>query len=373
MTKRYKVLGLTSENSKSYLKSVIKNSGFELKGLLEINPKNLDRVAMNHCDAIIVYSDDFNDDESNFITKLNKEIKDTKLILITSNYSVDILASAMQCGISKVITTSMSQDEMFREIVNEIEKDRENTSASTPTGGRKGKIISVFGTKGGTGKSTVSVNLATALQLKGNKVAIMDLDLQFGDVGVFMNVPKVETISDLVKEGSFSFSTIKRYMYQHNTGVSILCGPQSPELAEIVKPEHIVQIVQTIKHEFDYIVFDMSPTIDEFVLQAIDISDSIYFVTNPEIPTLKNTKVCLNVLSTLGHDNKVKIVLNKDGDSYVKKKDMEATLNKKISLVIPRDSKNAISAINRGVPLVVVSPRSKASRAILKYIDNEGV
>ena len=73
---------------------------------------------------------------------------------------------------------------------------------------------------------------ATALQEKGKDVVLIDLDLQFGDVGIFMNVPRFETISDLVKEGSFSRSSIKRYLYKHNTGVSILCAPASPELAE---------------------------------------------------------------------------------------------------------------------------------------------
>ena len=165
------------------------------------------------------------------------------------------------------------------------------------------------------------------MQEKGKDVVLIDLDLQFGDVGIFMNVPRFETISDLVKEGSFSRSSIKRYLYKHNTGVSILCAPASPELAEIVKPEHISMIADVLKKEFDYIIFDMSPTIDEFVLHALDISDSIYFVTNPEISTLKNT----------------------------------------------RDSKSAISAINRGIPLVDVAPRSKASKAILNYVNSQDI
>jgi len=132
-------------------------------------------------------------------------------------------------------------------------------------------------------------------------------------------------------------------------------------------------IADVLKKEFDYIIFDMSPTIDEFVLHALDISDSIYFVTNPEISTLKNTKVCLDVLKTLGHFDKVKMVLNKDGESYIKRKDMESTLNKDMDLVIPRDSKSAISAINRGIPLVDVAPRSKASKAILNYVNSQDI
>ena len=350
MAGKYKVLGLTTESGNAYLKKIINGSGFE-----------------------------FADAESNFVEKINRTVKDKALILITGNYDVNVLTKAMECGITKVISKDDNEDSIYRSIVGEIEKeniatvDDSKESEDGFVGTKNGKTISVFGTKGGTGKSTVSVNLATALQEKGKDIVLIDLDLQFGDVGIFMNVPRFETISDLVKEGSFSRSSIKRYLYKHNTGVSILCAPASPELAEIVKPEHISMIADVLKKEFDYIIFDMSPTIDEFVLHALDISDSIYFVTNPEISTLKNTKVCLDVLKTLGHFDKVKMVLNKDGESYIKRKDMESTLNKDMDLVIPRDSKSAISAINRGIPLVDVAPRSKASKAILNYVNSQDI
>lgn len=379
MAGKYKVLGLTTESGNAYLKKNINGSGFEFAGLLELEPRNLDKITVSDCDAIIIYSEQFADAESNFVEKINRTVKDKALILITGNYDVNVLTKAMECGITKVISKDDNEDSIYRSIVGEIEKeniatiDDSEESEDGFVGTKNGKTISVFGTKGGTGKSTVSVNLATALQEKGKDVVLIDLDLQFGDVGIFMNVPRFETISDLVKEGSFSRSSIKRYLYKHNTGVSILCAPASPELAEIVKPEHISMIADVLKKEFDYIIFDMSPTIDEFVLHALDISDSIYFVTNPEISTLKNTKVCLDVLKTLGHFDKVKMVLNKDGESYIKRKDMESTLNKDMDLVIPRDSKSAISAINRGIPLVDVAPRSKASKAILNYVNSQDI
>ena len=379
MAGKYKVLGLTTESGNVYLKKIINGSGFEFAGLLELEPRNLDKITVSDCDAIIIYSEQFADAESNFVEKINRTVKDKALILITGNYDVNVLTKAMECGITKVISKDDNEDSIYRSIVGEIEKeniatvDDSEESEDGFVGTKNGKTISVFGTKGGTGKSTVSVNLATALQEKGKDVVLIDLDLQFGDVGIFMNVPRFETISDLVKEGSFSRSSIKRYLYKHNTGVSILCAPASPELAEIVKPEHISMIADVLKKEFDYIIFDMSPTIDEFVLHALDISDSIYFVTNPEISTLKNTKVCLDVLKTLGHFDKVKMVLNKDGESYIKRKDMESTLNKDMDLVIPRDSKSAISAINRGIPLVDVAPRSKASKAILNYVNSQDI
>jgi pilus assembly protein CpaE len=239
----------------------------------------------------------------------------------------------------------------------EVEEERYDT-----------KVVSVFGTKGGTGKTTVAVNFAVALQKIGKKVLIIDLDLQFGDVGVFLDVPRFDTISDLVKEKDFNASTINNYLYTHTTGLKVLCAPQSPEFAETVKPEHIVKITEAMKNSLDYIIFDLGPILDDCVLQALDLSDSIYFITTPEISTLKNTKVCMNVMETLGLAEKVKFVLNKNGDSYVKQKDTEATLNAEVVLAIPSEAKNAITAINRGIPLVIGEPKSKVSKTINKFV-----
>lgn len=388
MKKRYKVLGLTTQEGNAFLKDFVNDNGFELVGMFDINPGNLDWILRSDSDVIILYTNRFAEVEQELVEKIIQQSHGVKIVFLTETRNITAHNKAVRSGVAKVLLNDTSQVElalMIEDIIqgsNKVDSEKAYEAKKTqaekeevvpPVSSKKQKIISVYGTKGGTGKSTVSVNLATALQRQGRAVAIIDLDLQFGDVGVFMNVTNVKTISDLVSEGDLSLTAIKRYMYQHSTGVSVLCAPESPELAEIVKPEHISQIANTIKSEFDYVIFDMSPTIDEYVLHVLDISDSIYFVTNPEISTLKNTKVCLNVLNTLGYQDKVKIVLNKDGESYVKKKDMEDVLGKAMTLVIPRDSKSAISAINRGIPLIVANPHSKVSKTIVKYVAEQEI
>jgi pilus assembly protein CpaE len=295
--------------------------------------------------------------------------KNVVLLLITNKCDMETLSLAMDCGIAKVFTTEKSTLDIQEGIIAEI--DRANTRyAEAEEKVYNSKIVSVFGTKGGTGKTTIAVNFAVALQKAGKKVLLIDLDLQFGDVGVFLNVPRFDTISDLVQEGDFNAVTINSYLYTHTSGVKVLCAPQSPEFAEIVKPEHITRIAESLRNSLDYIIFDLGPMLDECVLQALEISDSVYFITTPEISTLKNTKTCMNVMETLGIADKMKFILNKNGDSYVKQKDMEATLNAEIVLVIPNETKNAITAINRGVPIITAAPKSKIAKSICKFIGN---
>ncbi len=234
---------------------------------------------------------------------------------------------------------------------------------------REATVVAVFGTKGGTGKTTFAVNYAMSLQDIGKKVLLIDLDLQFGDVGVFLDIPKFETISDLVTDGDFSLENVNTYLYKHKSGMQIMCAPNSPEFAELVKPEHISTIVDVLREEFDYIIFDLGPTIDETSLQAVDICNDICFIITPDISSLKNAKVCLKVLDTLGLTGKVKLILNKDGSSDIKAKDMEAALGVGMNLTIPFDAKSAIASVNRGIPIVTAAPKSKVSKVIKDFAD----
>lgn len=294
------------------------------------------------------------------------------MILLTGTRDIEILTEAMSCGIGKVLTTDMEQSQIQEEIISEIAKNR---SRGTDAGEQKydSKILSVFGTKGGAGKTTVSVNMAVALQKKGKKVLLIDLDLQFGDVGVFMDIPVYDTISDLVAENDYSLATVNSYLYTHSSGVRVLLAPQSPEFAELVKPTHVNAIIDAVKDSYDYIIFDLGPTLDDCVLQALELSDTVYFIITPEISTLKNAKNCMNVLNTLELSKKVKFILNKDGDSYVKKKDVESTLDEDIELVISSDPKTTIASINRGVPIVIASPKSKVGKEIIRFVNRDEI
>ena len=141
----------------------------------------------------------------------------------------------------------------------------------------------------------------------------------------------------------------------------------------MVKPTHVNAIIDAVKDSYDYIIFDLGPTLDDCVLQALELSDTVYFIITPEISTLKNTKNCMNVLNTLELSKKVKFILNKDGDSYVKKKDVESTLDEDIVLVISSDPKTTIASINRGVPIVIASPKSKVGKEIIRFVNRDEI
>lgn len=370
--KQYKIFALASIENEGKIENILDTQKFQCIESLLLDKKIVVKIMNNAVDALVIMADKLTKEDCLLLEEVYMARKNLVMVLITQVCDIDTLTEAMSCGIRKVLTSDMEENEISDSIIAEIKKSR-NRGNDSKQKQHDSKILSIFGTKGGAGKTTVAVNLAVTLQKKGKKVLLFDLDLQFGDVGVFMDAPSIDTISDLVSEGEFDLSTIESYLFTHSCGVQLLLAPQSPEFAELVKPEHINKIVDEVKGSFDYIIFDLGPTLDECVLQALEVCNTIYFIVTPEISTLKNTKTCMNVLSTLELAQKVKFVLNKDGDSYVKKKDMEAALDDEIVLVIPSEPKNTIASINRGVPIVIANPRSKASKEIIRYVNSDSI
>lgn len=368
----YKILAMASMENEKKAEELLDNDSFKYMGTVLLDSKGIEKVMNTSVDALVIVTDVLTGEDTKLLERIYMSKKNLVMILLTGIRDIEILTEAMACGIGKVLTTDMEQSQIQEEIISEIAKNR---SRGTEVSEQKydSKILSIFGTKGGAGKTTVAVNMAVALQKKGKKVLLIDLDLQFGDVGVFMDIPVYDTISDLVAENDYSLATVNSYLYTHSSGVRVLLAPQSPEFAELVKPTHVNAIIDAVKDSYDYIIFDLGPTLDDCVLQALELSDTVYFIITPEISTLKNTKTCMNVLNTLELSKKVKFILNKDGDSYVKKKDVESTLDEDIVLVISSDPKTTIASINRGVPIVIASPKSKVGKEIIHFVNRDEI
>ena len=333
-------------------------------------PENVDRAAAMPVDAVVLFSAHVTEQECAFMEKLYMSRGKIAFLLVCDTADADVYMRAMRCGITRVFTFSMPPEEICSGIADEVGKTQSRNEVSSVRE-YDSTVLSVFSTKGGTGKTTIAVNLAVALARCGKRVALVDLDLQFGDVGVFLNIPRCDTISDLAGEANLSPSVINGCLYKHRTGVSVLCAPSSPELAETVHTEHLDKILTVLRSEFDYVVCDLSPILDDTTLFALDRSDTVYFITNPEIPALKNTRTCMGIIRALNCAEKVRLVLNRDGDPFIGRKDVESALDMQPVLVVPVDTKSASAAINRGIPVIESYPHSKITKAIVDFAGKE--
>lgn len=349
------------------IEQVLACDDFNCMAVVRPKMENVDRAAAMPVDAVVMYSPHLSQSDADFLEKLYMSRGRIAFVLVCQTADMDILSRAMAIGITKVLTMDMGAEAIRAGISAEVERVQSRRE-SARVQQYDSRVIAIFSTKGGSGKTSVAVNLAVALARSGKKVAIADLDLQFGDVGVFFNVPRCETISDLAGESLINSTVLDSFMYKHSSGVKILCAPVSPELAELVKGEHIERVITVLRADYDFVILDLAPALDDVAITAMEQSDTVYFITNPEIPTLKNTRTCMGILKILGFERKIELVLNRDGDSFVSKRDVARSLEMEPVMCIPYDMKASAAAINRGVPVVIASPRSPMSKAFTSYV-----
>lgn len=369
--KQIRVLAIADMTNAARLEGILDRENINRMALLAPEKMNLERAASLPVDAAVLCTTELNDQECGFLEQLFLIRTDLAMIVLCPSLDTSLMEKAMKCGVVRVMNYNTGPDEICQIIEHEINRLR-NRRSNTKVNDYDSRVVSVMSAKGGTGKTTVAVNLAIALQKSQKKTALIDLSLEFGDVGVFLNLPKCEGIADLAGEEKIKASTASNYLFRHGSGVMVLSAPLSPEYAEAVRPEHIERIVTVLRAEYDYLIFDLPSSLNnDCSLAALEQSDVIFLVTTPEIPALKDTKVCLEVLKTLDYFQKVKLILNRDGESYISLRDVENAIGLNPVLTVPNDPKSCVSAINRGIPLVTASPHSKASRAIISFASKD--
>ena len=234
---------------------------------------------------------------------------------------------------------------------------------------RSPQVVTVFGAKGGAGKTTVAVNLAVAIARESKyKVVLVDLNLQFGDVVVYMDTKPRRTIAELVQErNQWDVQLVNSYLIEHNSGVKILPAPLRPDDAELVIPDYVEKIIMLLRQTFDFIIIDSPPYLSDALLTALDASNQIILLLPLDLPAVKNAKLCLNLLDTLHHSSKTKLVVNRGAKQFgVDMRDVEKTIDFIIAEEIPSDGNIVVNAANKGIPFVINHPQSAVSKAIYK-------
>ncbi|AUW94781.1 MAG: P-loop NTPase [Sulfobacillus thermotolerans] len=232
-----------------------------------------------------------------------------------------------------------------------------------------GRVLVVFSSKGGVGKTTIAVNLAIGLAKASHQpVAIMDLDIQFGDVAPMVGDAPLVTLYDLVKSGApVDAEMLKRALKRVANNVYMLAAPENPEEADDVRAEHIVQILQLLRETHAYVVVDTAPGYTDVNVAAFDFADTILTVCTPDVVTLRTVGQALQVFYDGFHypKDKVQIVLNRSGSrTGVETADIAQVLQSPIAYQLPSDGAFPVRAANEGHPLLLQFPDSALSRAI---------
>lgn len=290
------------------------------------------------------------------------------VILVAEELNMDIMQAAMRIGAHNV-TSLTDNPKQFTEYIKGVynsETLRIRSLSEHQNMAWSSQVITIFSAKGGLGKTTLAVNTAVALAEKGKKVAIVDLDLQFGDVPTFMDMEPRDTIAELLQESySLTIDNIRSYMIMHSSGVHMLCAPKSPEYAEMISAERLQNLLSIMRSYYDFVIIDTASVLNDISLTAIENSNQVLFLTGQDISSLKNSRLALNLLESLQQREKISVIVNRaDESGSISLQDVEQVLHTDIFMTIPTEHNVALNALNKGIPFVTGAANSKLTAAV---------
>ena len=314
---------------------------------------------------------------------ITQRVPSSPIIMMSVHGETEDLKRAMLAGAREFLVKPFSSDELSTSIrrVNEKELARQAqlqtalASSVTSDGGAQSnvedhQVIAVFSPKGGAGRTTIAANLAIALMRETeSRVCLVDANLQFGDIGVLLNLnPKNRSMLDAVEGGEPDPDIIESVVINHSTGIRVLLAPPAPEGADLVTAAFLRKMLDHLKATHDYVVVDLPAGLTDHSLGVMDLADQIVVVAALEITTIKNVRLFLEVADQLEYDrSKIRLVINRaDTAQGIRIGDVEASIRRPIDGTVVSDGRLAVLAVNRGVPFVVSNPEGALSRDLFK-------
>ena len=302
-------------------------------------------------------------------------LPNTGVILLSMEAENEAFRRAMLAGAREFLQKPFSGDELVAAIRRVHTYGlRKGTPASSPAGGADaapaagGKLFTVVGAKGGVGKSAIAANLAVSL-CRTWRVALLDCSLQFGDIGILLNISSERTIADLAANNAVAdHDVVEEVMVDGPGGVRVLAAPVRPELADYVTTQHLRALIEQLRRTYDCIVVDTATHLSEISLDLVEMADKVLVITDLSTTGVKNARLLQAVMGVLKVDPArfVRVVNHRDGAGELERSYVENVLKTAATAEIPYDPNVVATSIARGVPFVLSQPQSQAAVRIAR-------
>lgn len=318
---------------------------------------------------------------------IRKSVYFTQIVILSVQGDSNYMRRAMLAGARDFLTKPPSVDELTAAIrrAGKMARDERikapigtqvpggpaSSSALHPV--TNGKVITVYSPKGGAGCTTVAVNLAMALNNEETPAILVDGNLQFGDLTVFLNEQGKNSIADLApRADELDSDILEEVLITHKSSkVKVLAAPSRPEFAESVNGDQFGKVIQYLRRVFSYVIVDTTPTLTDEVLAAIDTSDIVILLTTQDIPAIKNARLFFDLTRILNiQPKRILFTMNRyDKRIGITPEKVSESFKHEISAVLPMDERVVIPSINRGIPFILADKSKPISKAILSLAE----
>jgi pilus assembly protein CpaE len=346
-------------------------SGLEVIGFMHELDAESGRLEELAPDVLVVAcGEDSSDQVTELIAQFTRRHPGHSVLVLGEPSLNGLVARVIEAGADDVVRLPDAADSTTLEQVSDqiafaLQKALARKDGAGAARATDGRVVCVLGPKGGIGKTLTASNLAVSFADAGASAVLVDLDLQFGDVGLTLGLAPDTTIYDLARSsGSLDAEKAEAFMAVHSSGLRVLLAPTRPDQAGMVTPDFLTALYHVLRAAYDYVVVDTPPGFTPEVIASIDSSSDVCMVGTLDSLSLKNTKLGLETLDLMGYPrDRVCMVLNRaDSRVGIAKDDVAGILGREPDVLVP-STRDIARSVNESVPIAISQPRSEAGRA----------
>jgi pilus assembly protein CpaE len=347
------------------VEAILDDPGIEIVGVIEGSAEALNREGQV-ADVLLVACEGHSQDSLNFIKAAIDDRPERPVVVVYSGARNGFVREFFERGADDIVVLNDSTQpgaDTFFALQKAVARRGGGPGATDDSS--LGALISVLGPKGGIGKTLTTSNLAATLADGGQRVIVVDLDLQFGDLGLALGLTPERTIYDLATiGGTLDVAKVEDYLVEHHSGARVLLAPIRPDQAASIRVEFLRELYGLLRHNADFVLVDTAPGFTPEVIATIDASTAIVMVGMLDAPSLKNTKLGLETLDLMGYPReRVRMVLNRADTSVgITHADVVAVLGRAPDVLVP-SSRDIVRSINNGEPISLSARRSEPAKA----------
>jgi pilus assembly protein CpaE len=362
------LVAIADEIDAAIVDAVTSDPGLTIVGVSRTLNEDWQAFLREQSDVVIVACEAYDEKAMHVVDRAVKQRPDRPVVVLAQTSPNGVLRQAFEAGADDVIALPQTP-ESVRFTVEKVIARRKGAGAVS--GRVTAPLIAVLGPKGGTGKTLIATNLSVALARRDMNVVLVDLDLQFGDIGLALGLSPERTMFDLMKAGPpFDHDKLERHLIKHASGVKVLVGPTRPDQASAVSIDYLRDVYASLRTMSDVVVVDTPPGFTPEVIATIDVSTAACMVGMLDSLSLKNTKLGIETLDLMGYPNEsVSLVLNRaDSRVGITHEDVSAIIGRSPDVFIPSD-REIPRSVNEGTPIVAAKERSEAAKAFQALAD----